>query len=259
MTHPDGAPGAAASAANPLSFAGAHVLVVGGSSGIGNGIARAFLAAGAQVTVWGTRASAADYSTDTGSDLSGLAYAQVDVGNDDAVVSAAANLPKLDVLILSQGIVLYRRGEYEMPGFRKVLDVNLMSVMACAQAFHEKLKAARGSVIVISSTAAFHATRGNPGYAASKAGAVGLVRTLADAWASDGIRVNGIAPGFVATKMTEVTTKNPQRLDAALQRIPVGRLGTPQDMAGVALFLASPLSAYVVGHTIPVDGGLLLN
>jgi 3-oxoacyl-[acyl-carrier protein] reductase len=259
MTHPDGAPGAAASAANPLSFAGAHVLVVGGSSGIGNGIARAFLAAGAQVTVWGTRASAADYSTDTGSDLSGLAYAQVDVGNDDAVVSAAANLPKLDVLILSQGIVLYRRGEYEMPGFRKVLDVNLMSVMACAQAFHEKLKSARGSVIVISSTAAFHATRGNPGYAASKAGAVGLVRTLADAWASDGIRVNGIAPGFVATKMTEVTTKNPQRLDAALQRIPVGRLGTPQDMAGVALFLASPLSAYVVGHTIPVDGGLLLN
>lgn len=259
MTHPDGALGAAAPAAHPLSFAGAHVLVVGGSSGIGNGIARAFLAAGAQVTVWGTRASAADYSTDTGSDLSGLAYAQVDVGNDDAVVRAAANLPKLDVLILSQGIVLYRRGEYEMPGFRKVLDVNLMSVMACAQAFHEKLKAARGSVIVISSTAAFHATRGNPGYAASKAGAVGLVRTLADAWASDGIRVNGIAPGFVATKMTEVTTKNPQRLDAALQRIPVGRLGTPQDMAGVALFLASPLSGYVVGHTIPVDGGLLLN
>jgi 3-oxoacyl-[acyl-carrier protein] reductase len=71
--------------------------------------------------------------------------------------------------------------------------------------------------------------------------------------------VNGIAPGFVATKMTEVTTANPARLEAALQRIPMGRLGTPQDMAGVALFLASPLAAYVIGHTVPVDGGLLLN
>ena len=84
------------------------------------------------------------------------------------------------------------------------------------------------------------------------------MRTLADAWAADGIRVNGIAPGFVATKMTRVTTGDPRRLEAALARIPVGRLGTPADMAGAALFLASPLAAYVVGHTIPVDGGLLL-
>ena len=98
-----------------------------------------------------------------------------------------------------------------------------------------------------------------PAYNASKAGAVGLVRTLGDAWARDGIRVNGIAPGFVATKMTAVTTGDPQRLEAAIRRIPLGRLGTPQDMAGVALFLASPMSAYVVGQTIPVDGGLLLN
>jgi 3-oxoacyl-[acyl-carrier protein] reductase len=72
------------------------------------------------------------------------------------------------------------------------------------------------------------------------------------------VRVNGIAPGFVATKMTRVTVEDPKRLAAALQRIPAGRLGTPDDMAGAALFLASPLAAYVVGHTIPVDGGLLL-
>ena len=87
---------------------------------------------------------------------------------------------------------------------------------------------------------------------------LGLTRTLAQAWAPDGIRVNGIAPGFVATKMTRVTTENPQRLQSAIDRIPAGRLGTPRDMAGVALFLASPLSAYVVGQTIPVDGGLIL-
>jgi 3-oxoacyl-[acyl-carrier protein] reductase len=243
---------------DPLDFSGRRVLVVGGSSGIGNGIARAFLDRGASVAVWGTRASAADYADERGSDLAGLDYARVDVADDEAVARAAAAHGALDVLVLSQGIVKYRRGEYAMPGFREVLDVNLTSVMACCTGFHAALKASGGSAIVVSSTAAFHATRGNPAYAASKAGAVGLVRTLADAWAADGVRVNCIAPGFVATKMTEVTTADPKRLAAALQRIPAGRLGTPQDMAGAALFLASPLAAYVVGHTIPVDGGLLL-
>jgi 3-oxoacyl-[acyl-carrier protein] reductase len=243
---------------DPLDFAGRRVLVVGGSSGIGNGIARAFLARGAEVDVWGTRATAADYASESGSDLSGLRYAQVEVADDAAVANAAQPFGRLDVLVLSQGMVLYRRGEYAMKGFRQVLDVNLTSVMACCTAFHPQLKASGGSVIVVSSTAAFHATRGNPAYAASKAGALGLVRTLADAWAADGIRVNGIAPGFVATKMTRVTTGDPKRLEAALSRIPAGRLGTPQDMAGAALFLASPLAAYVLGHTLPVDGGLLL-
>jgi 3-oxoacyl-[acyl-carrier protein] reductase len=245
-------------ALDPLDFSGRRVLVVGGSSGIGNGIARAFSARGARVGVWGTRASAADYADEPGSDLSGLDYTRVDVADDAAVARAAGLVTELDVLVLSQGIVQYRRGEYAMPGFRTVLDVNLTSVMACCTAFHDRLVASCGSVIVVSSTAAFHATRGNPAYAASKAGAVGLVRTLGDAWAADGVRVNGIAPGFVATKMTEVTTKDPKRLAGALQRIPLGRLGTPQDMAGVALFLASPLAAYVVGQTLPVDGGLIL-
>lgn len=243
---------------DPLDFTGRRVLVVGGSSGIGNGIARAFLARGAEVDVWGTRATAADYASEPGSELSGLRYAQVDVADEAAVAGVARAFERLDVLVLSQGIVLYRRGEYAMQGFRRVLDVNLSSVMVCCTAFHPRLQASGGSVIVVSSTAAFHATRGNPAYAASKAGAVGLVRTLADAWAGDGIRVNGIAPGFVATKMTQVTTGDPKRLEAALRRIPAGRLGTPQDMAGAALFLASPLAAYVFGHTIPVDGGLLL-
>jgi hypothetical protein len=112
----------------------------------------------------------------------------------------------------------------------------------------------KGSLITVSSTAAFHATKGNPAYAASKAGAVGLTRTLAAAWAPD-IRVNGIAPGLVDTKLTRVTTGNPERLAASLSGIPLGRLGTPGDMAGAALFLASPLAAYVVGQTIPSTVG----
>jgi 3-oxoacyl-[acyl-carrier protein] reductase len=162
------------------------------------------------------------------------------------------------VLVLSQGVVLYKRGEYDPGGFRSVVDVNLNSVMHCALKFHAALKAAQGALIVISSTAAYHATRGNPAYNASKAGLVGLVRTLGEAWAADGVRVNGIAPGLVDTKMTKVTTEHPKRLEAALARIPLKRLGTPRDMAGVALFLASPLAAYVVGQTLPVDGGLIL-
>ncbi|MEQ9520245.1 MAG: SDR family oxidoreductase [Parvibaculum sp.] len=244
---------------NPLDFSNKRVLVVGGSSGIGNGIARAFHAAGADVHVWGTRAAAADYAGDEGSDLTNLSYAQMDVGDFAAIEAYSPPFQTLDVLVLSQGTVLYKRQEFEMAGFQKVMDVNLGSLMACANKFHHMLAAAKGSLITISSTAGYHATRGNPAYSASKTGAIGLTRTLGEAWASDGIRVNGIAPGLVDTKLTKVTTENPKRLEGTLRSIPLHRLGTPDDMAGVALFLASPLSAYVVGQTIPVDGGLILS
>ena len=225
-----------------LDFSGKTVLVVGGSSGIGNGIAHAFKDKGAAVHVWGTRAKASDYSAAEGSDMSGLQY----------------DRKSLDVLVLSQGTVIYQRGEFKMDGFQKVMDVNVNSLMACAIKFHPLLAAAKGSLITVSSTAAFHSTRGNPAYNASKTGAVGLTRTLAEAWAKDGIRVNGIAPGLVDTKLTKVTTENPERLAGSIRGIPMRRLGTPADMAGVALFLASPLASYVLGQTIPVDGGLIL-
>jgi 3-oxoacyl-[acyl-carrier protein] reductase len=242
-----------------LDYSGKTVLVVGGSSGIGNGIAQAFRAKGADVHVWGTRATAADYTPAEGCDLTGLHYARIDVAEAETIEAYKPLFDKLDVLVLAQGIVLYRRGEFATPGFRKVVEVNLNSLMTCSAKFHDMLRASKGSLIVISSTAAYHATRGNPAYNASKAGAVGLVRTLGEAWAPEGIRVNGIAPGLVDTKLTKVTTQHPERLERALAGIPLGRLGTPGDMAGVALFLASPLAAYVVGQTIPVDGGLILN
>jgi 3-oxoacyl-[acyl-carrier protein] reductase len=243
---------------NELDFSGKQVLVVGGSSGIGNGIAQAFRAKGARVLVCGTRASADDYSVADGSYLQGLGYVQLDVSDTKAVEAFKPDFDRLDVLVLAQGAVIYRRGEFEMAGFRKVLEVNLMSLMACAGKFHDMLGAAKGSLIIVSSTAAFHSTKGNPAYNASKAGAVGLTRTLGEAWAENGIRVNGIAPGLVDTKMTKVTTANPKRLEAAIERIPLKRLGTPADMAGAALFLASPLAAYIVGQTLVVDGGLVL-
>jgi 3-oxoacyl-[acyl-carrier protein] reductase len=243
---------------NELDFGNKQVLVVGGSSGIGNGIAQAFRAHGAKVAVCGTRASASDYSREEGSHLDGLDYARLDVSDAGAIDKFKPAFERLDILVLAQGAVLYRRAEFEMEGFRKVLEVNLMSLMACATKFHAMLSRAKGSLIIVSSTAAYHSTMGNPAYNASKTGAMGLTRTLGEAWAEDGIRVNGIAPGLVDTKMTKVTTANPKRLEGALSRIPLRRLGTPQDMAGAALFLASPLASYIVGQTIIVDGGLIL-
>ena len=159
---------------NELDFSGKQVLVVGGSSGIGNGIAQAFRAKGAQVAVCGTRASAADYSPDEGSHLDGLDYFQLDVSKAQAIETLKPPFEKLDVLVLAQGAVIYRRGEFEMDGFRKVLEVNLMSLMACATKFHAMLSAGKGSLIIVSSTAAYHSTMGNPAYNASKTGAVGL-------------------------------------------------------------------------------------
>ncbi len=243
---------------NPLDFTGRNALVIGGSSGIGNGIATALRDAGAQVHVWGTRANAQDYAGEEGSDLAGLGYTQVDVGDAAAIAAAPMPFETLDILVHSQGAVLYRRQEFEPAGWDKVIAVNLGSVMHISQRFHDALAAANGAVIVVSSIGAYRATIGNPAYAASKAGAVNLVRTLAQAWASDGIRVNGIAPSLVDTKMTRVTMESEERRNRALAKIPLRRFGTVEEMAGVALFLASPLAGYICGQTIVVDGGLTL-
>jgi 3-oxoacyl-[acyl-carrier protein] reductase len=239
-----------------LDFQDKSVIVVGGSSGIGLGIAQAFCAAGAAVTVWGTKEQASDYPHAAA--MAGLTYVCCNANDADAVAAVPWPQEQLDVLVLAQGTVLYGREEFAIPGFEHVLSTNLTSLMRCALRFKPQLVAARGSVITLSSTAAFHATRGNPAYAASKAGLVGLTRTLGQAWAGEGVRVNGIAPGLVATKLTAVTTDNPDRLAASLRQIPLGRLGTPGDMAGAALFLASPLASYITGQTLIVDGGLTL-
>ena len=239
-------------------FTGRKVLVVGGSSGIGNGVAHAFRQRGAEVHVWGTRARAEDYDPAEGSDLTGLGYTCVDVGAPAAIEAAPAPFGGLDVLVLSQGTVVYKRGEFEQPGWDKVMAVNLDSLMHCSRRFRADLAQARGSIIIVSSVSGYKANVGNPAYSASKAGAVSLTKTLGQAWAPEGIRVNGIAPGLVDTKLTKVTTAHPDRLAASIARIPQGRMGTPEDMAGAAIFLASPLASYVTGQTLIVDGGLIL-
>ena len=244
---------------DPLDFTGKTALIVGGSSGIGNGIAQALRARGASVHVWGTRPTREDYDGEAGSDLTGLHYTRMDVADLEAVETAVSGFETLDVLVCCQGTVRYKREEFTREGWDAVMDVNVNSVMACAMRFHDMLAASRGSLIIVSSVAGFTATRGNPAYSASKHAVVGLTKTLGEAWASEGIRVNGIAPGLVETKLTRVTTQHPDRLAASLRAIPQGRLGTPDDMAGAVLFLASPLAAYVCGQTLLVDGGLGLS
>ena len=235
-------------------FTGKTVLVVGGSSGIAQG----FRARGADVHVWGTRASAEDYSAEDGSDLSGLTYTQVNVGDPDAIEAARATFDTLDVLVLCQGIVAYKRAEFEREGWNKVMSINLDSLIHCSNRFKPMLADTKGTNIIVSSISGLKANIGNPAYAASKAGAINLTKTLGQAWARDGIRVNGLAPGLVDTKLTKVTTENPKRMEGALAAIPQGRAGEPSDMAGAAIFLASPLASYVCGHTLIVDGGLSL-
>ncbi|WP_425262575.1 SDR family NAD(P)-dependent oxidoreductase [Sphingobium cyanobacteriorum] len=240
---------------NDFDFTGKRVLVVGGSSGIGNGIAHAFRQRGADVAIWGTRPRAEDYADVPGSDLSGMHYTCVDVTSPDAVAAAPFDGDTLDVLVSCQGTVIYQRGEFDMEGFQRVVDVNLNSMMSCALKFRGPLAKARGSMILISSTAAFRTTFGNPAYNASKAGILGLTRSLAQAWIGEGIRVNGVAPGLVDTKLTKVMTADPKRLEGQLKVIPRGRLGTPEDIAGAVMYLASPLADFVVGQTLAVDGG----
>ena len=233
-------------------------MVIGGSSGIGNGIAQAFRADGADVAVWGTRPDASDYDAAEGSDLTGLSYAQVDVGDPDKITAAAEPFDQLDVLVLSQGIVAYQRAEFEREGWDEVMSVNLDSLMHCSEKFHAQLSARNGSIIIVSSVSGIRANIGNPAYAASKAGAISLTKTLGQAYARDGIRVNGVAPGLVDTKLTKVTTENPKRLEGSLRAIPLRRMGQPSEIAGAAIFLASPLASYVCGQTIFVDGGMTL-
>jgi 3-oxoacyl-[acyl-carrier protein] reductase len=242
-----------------IDFSGKTVLVIGGSSGIGNGIAREFRDHGAEVYVCGTRATAEDYTGEESSDLTGLHYFQLDVSKDENIENLTPPFDKLDVLVASQGIVMYKKAEFEMSNFRKVLNVNLMSVMSCCTKFHPMLKESKGSVIIVGSGASFFAVFGNPAYSASKGALRTLTMTLGEAWARDGIRVNGIAPGLIITKITKVTWDHPRRYEDSLENIPLRRWGTPEEMGGIALFLASPLSSYMTGQMLLVDGGMGLS
>jgi len=241
-----------------MNFSNKKVLIIGGSSGIGRGIANCFLNLEAEVCVTGTKASLSKYDVDDPVSEK-CNYFQLNLLKDSALDNFILPFETLNVLICSQGTVKYGRKEFELEVFREVLDVNLVSMMACCQKFKPLLAESNGNIIMLGSGASYRAVKGNPAYSASKGGILTLIKTLADAWAEKGIRVNGLAPGFVATKLTEITFNHKERYQSSLKSIPMGRWGNPEEIGDAACFLASEKASYITGQMITVDGGLGLS
>lgn len=234
-----------------LDFTGKTVLVIGGSSGIGLAAARMFADAGARVAITGTRGGAGDYPDG----LAAFAYHSLDTGDRDGVAAFAPGIDRLDVLVNAAGRVMYRRAEFEIANFERVLAANLSGLFQLCEKFRPMLAAVNGCIVNVGSVASHRGIVAQPAYSASKGGLLTLTKSLALAYAKDGIRVNQVSPGLVRTKLTEVTWTNEARRAAAERAIPLGRIGEPEDVAGAILFLASPLAGYVTGEAIIIDGG----
>ena len=226
------------------------VIVIGGTSGIGLAIASAFRDAGA--TVHATGATDAEVASATADKIT---FQRLDVRDTTAIDAYAANFGSVAALVDCAGVNL-RAAEWTMDGFETALDINLTGAMRLALAFRPKL--AGGAMLGIGSMFSTFGAPHAPAYTASKAGLVGLVKSLAVAMAKDPVRVNALAPGWIETAMTEIPRANAARNAELSARMPLGRWGKPEDIAPAALFLCSPLAAYITGTVLPIDGGYLV-
>jgi 2-deoxy-D-gluconate 3-dehydrogenase len=243
---------------------GRVALVSGTSQGLGQAMAIALAKAGADVAAL-DRSNAAE----TGRAIAALGRCFLPVRCDlrDATVAdlrgvverVIAEMGRLDILVNNAGII--RRApalEYGEADWDETLQVNLKALFFLAQAAARVMVAqGSGKIINVASLLSFQGGILVPGYAAAKSGVAGLTRALANEWAAQGVNVNAIAPGYMATSNTAPLRADPDRNRALLERIPAGRWGTPDDVAGGVVFLASRASDYVHGATIPVDGGWL--
>jgi NAD(P)-dependent dehydrogenase (short-subunit alcohol dehydrogenase family) len=233
-----------------FSVAGARALISGGASGIGAAVAQALTEAGCHVIA--ADLPGAPLPTDRR-----IETAEVDVTDKASVRALAAGLDRLDILVNAAGII--RRGaEYEPDVFARVLDVNLVGVMRLCTACRPLLARQGGSIVNIASMLSFFGGGLVPGYSASKGGVAQLTKSLAIGWAGEDIRVNAVAPGWIATPLTQALQDDADRSAAILARTPLGRWGQPEDVTGAVIFFCSPAAAFITGVILPVDGGYLI-
>ncbi len=246
-----------------FDLSGKTAIVTGCNTGLGQGMALGLAAAGCNIIAVNRRAPE---ETRRRVEALGVGFLAVDADLastapiDDILAQAEERFGGTDILVNNAGII--RRAdslEFTEQDWDDVLDVNLKSLFFLSQAFARSCidGQRRGKIINIASMLSFQGGIRVPSYTASKSGVLGLTRLMANEWAARGINVNAIAPGYMATNNTEALRNDPERSREILGRIPAGRWGDPEDLAGAAVFLASSASDYVHGHTLAVDGGWL--
>jgi NAD(P)-dependent dehydrogenase (short-subunit alcohol dehydrogenase family) len=241
-----------------FDFADRRVLISGGTSGIGRAIALAFEASGAHVTVTGLDAEEVEAirrASSSPAAQSSQAAVQLDVQDVEAIKKLAATFPTLDILVNCAGIILRNGAEFDPTRFEQVIDVNLHGTMRLCAAFHPQLAASRGCIVNIASMLSFFGSGFAPAYSASKGAIAQLTKSLAIAWAGEGIRVNAVAPGWIVTPLTQPLVDSPERSQTIIDRTPLKRWGEPNDVTGAVQFLCSPAAAFITGVILPVDGG----
>lgn len=244
-----------------FSLAGKVAIVTGASRGLGAGMAEGLAEAGADLLI----VASSDRINETASKIAKLGRKCValkldltDVGNVPKVIDAAMkNFGRIDILINCAGII--RRApaiEFSEKDWDDVMNVNLKTLFfMCQAAAKQMMKQGKGKIVNIASLLSYQGGIIVPSYTAAKSGVAGVTKALANEWAPHNINVNAIAPGYMATEMTEALQKSAERAPTILARIPQGRWGTPEDMKGAAVYLASDASDYLQGHVIVVDGG----
>jgi NAD(P)-dependent dehydrogenase (short-subunit alcohol dehydrogenase family) len=239
----------------PGLFQDRVVLVTGGTGGIGLACAEAFQRLGAEVIATGAtdveveraRASAIDRS---------IRFERLDVRDRAAIQTLVSGAPRLDVIVNAAGIIR-RDDEHDPDVFANVVAINLTGTMEVCTAARPKLRESAGSVVNLASMLTFFGAPRAPAYSASKGGIGQLTKSLAAAWAADGIRVNAVAPGWIATPLTQALQDDPERSRPILSRTPMGRWGSPEEVADGVVFLASPAARFVTGAILAIDGGYL--